>query len=64
MRDRDKDTASFESLYETERHRRLVAEQGKVLAEARIEAAVGYLNDLGFSPLKARVLRILKGTDG
>jgi hypothetical protein len=62
VRDRDTDSISFESLYETERHKRMVAEQGRALAEARIAAAVIYLDSLGFSPLKERVLDVLRGT--
>lgn len=63
MRDRDTDSVSFESLYETERHKRMVAEQAKNLAEARIAAAAIYLESLGFSPLKAMVLKILRGEE-
>lgn len=61
MRDRDTDSVSFESLYETERHKRMVAEQGRALAEARIAAAVIYLDTLTYSPLRERVLTILRG---
>lgn len=55
MRDRDTDSnESLETLLERERHRRMEAEE-------KIKLATGYLNELGFSPLKAKVLRILEG---
>lgn len=60
MRDKDTDDrVTVEIMLERERHRRIVAEQALVLAEARIAAAASYLESLTDTPLKEAVLRNL-----
>lgn len=52
---------SVQTMLETERHRRIVAEASLELERWRILNATIYLGGLTDTPLKANVLRILRG---
>lgn len=53
---------SVQTMLETERHRRIVAEERYLLLDGRIHDAERYLDSLtADTPLKANVLRILRG---
>jgi hypothetical protein len=50
-----------EAELEDQRHKRMVAEQKLALLEARQREAVEYLGRLQYSPLRDKVLGILRG---
>jgi hypothetical protein len=51
----------LELVFQAERHKRMVAEQQAALLEARQREAVEYLRRLQYSPLRDKVLGILRG---